>query len=57
VVLDLSTIHGASVARIFAGRLEAGTHAVPFAVDVPAGIYLLTVTHAGHRFTRTVRVL
>jgi hypothetical protein len=57
VTLDLGTVHGASVGRLFSGRLEAGTHAIPFAVDVPAGIYLLTVTHAGHRFTRTVRVL
>jgi hypothetical protein len=57
VTLDLSTLHGERVARVFAGRLEAGMHAVPFSVDVPAGVYLLTVMHAGHRFTRTVRVL
>jgi uncharacterized protein (DUF1501 family) len=56
VSLDLSTVHGAHVATLFSGRLEAGTHSIPFTVDLPPGVYLLTVLAAGRRVTRTVRV-
>lgn len=56
VSLELSTVHGKRVASVFSGRLEAGAHAIPFMVDVPAGVYLLTVVHSGRSVTRTVRV-
>ncbi len=56
VSLELSTLHGKRVTGLFSGRLEAGTHAIPFTVDVPPGVYLLTLMSGGRSVTRTVRV-
>ncbi|MGE3802328.1 MAG: DUF1501 domain-containing protein, partial [Candidatus Kapaibacterium sp.] len=43
VVVEISSMEGGRVARLFDGTLEAGKHQVRFEGDIPAGNYLCTI--------------
>ncbi len=56
-VLELSTLDGRAIARLLDRRLEAGAHAVPFTMDLPAGSYLCTLRAAGRTDTYALRCI
>jgi hypothetical protein len=59
VTIDLWRADGARIARIFEGRVDAGTSELPFSLkEVSSGVYYMTLTTAdGERSARPVCVV